>query len=174
MRPSSVDSDQQKRTAPTCLRRTLAAASTSWFRSAMPGYVSPMNSATFQDFARRYTAAWCSHDPTMVAAFFAEHGSLVVNGQEPAVGRSAIADIARGFYEAFPDTVLVMDLARLAGDRAVYLWTYKGTNTGPGGTGHAVSFNGWEQWTLGDDGLIAVSDGRFDTAEYERQLAHGV
>ena len=140
----------------------------------MPGYVSPMDNDTFQDFARRYTAAWCSHDPTMVAAFFAEDGSLAVNGQEPAVGRSAIADIARGFYEAFPDTVLVMDLARLAGDHAVYLWTYKGTNTGPGGTGHAVSFTGWGQWTLGDDGLIDVSDGRFDTAEYERQLAHGV
>jgi len=109
-----------------------------------------------------------------VASFFAEDGSLAVNGQEPAVGRSAIADIARDFYEAFPDTVVVMDLARLAGDRAVYMWTYEGTNTGPGGTGHAVRFNGWEQWTLDHDGLIAVSDGRFDTAEYERQLAHGV
>ena len=54
------------------------------------------------------------------------------------------------------------------------MWTYEGTNTGPGGSGHVVSFNGWELWILDDDGLIAVSDGRFDTAEYERQLAHGV
>lgn len=133
-----------------------------------------MNNDAFQDLVRRYTAAWCSHDPLLVASFFAEDGSLAVNGQEPAVGRSAIADIARGFYEAFPDTVVVLDLARLAGDRAVYMWTYGGTNTGPGGSGHAVSFRGWELWILDDDGLIAVSDGRFDTAEYERQLAHGV
>ena len=138
------------------------------------GYVSSMTDDAFQDFARRYTAAWCSHDPTAVASFFAENGSLAVNGQEPAVGRAAIADIARGFYEAFPDTVVIMDLARLAGDRAVYLWTYEGTNTGPGGTGHAVRFNGWEQWSLDGDGLIAISDGRFDTVEYERQLGHGI
>jgi uncharacterized protein (TIGR02246 family) len=133
-----------------------------------------MTNAEFQDFARRYTAAWCSHDPLSVASFFAEDGSLAVNGQEPAAGRVAIADIARGFYEAFPDTVVVMDLARVAGDRAVYMWTYEATNSGPGGTGHAVRFNGWEQWILDDDGLIKVSDGRFDTAEYERQLAFGV
>lgn len=37
-----------------------------------------------------------------MASFFAEDGSLAVNGQEPAVGQPAIADIARGFYEAFP------------------------------------------------------------------------
>ena len=76
--------------------------------------------------------------------------------------------------DAFPDTVLVMDRARLAGDRGVYLWTYEGTNTGPGGTGNEVRFSGWEQWTFGDDGLVAVSDGRFDTVEYERQLLEGI
>ena len=74
-------------------------------------------------------------------------------------------------WAAFPDTVVILDLARLAGDRAVYMWTYEGTNTGPAGTGHRVRFNGWEQWTLDSNGLISVSDGRFDTAEYERQLA---
>jgi uncharacterized protein (TIGR02246 family) len=128
----------------------------------------------FQDLARRYTAAWCSHDAMSVASFFAEDGSLAVNGQEPAVGRPAIADVVGGFYEAFPDTVVIMDLARLAGDHAIYMWTYEGTNTGPGGSGHAVRFNGWEHWTLDAAGLIAVSDGRFDTAEYERQLLHGI
>lgn len=133
-----------------------------------------MNNDAFQEFARRYSAAWCSHDPVSVASFFAENGSLAVNGQAPAVGRPAIANIARGFYQAFPDTVVVMDIARLAGDRAVFMWTYEATNTGPGGTGHAVRFDGWEQWILDHDGLIEASDGWFDTAEYERQLAHGV
>lgn len=142
--------------------------------ASAPDYCPRMTNDAFQDLAQRYTAAWCSRDPDSVASFFTPDGSLAVNGQEPAVGRAAIADIARGFYEAFPDTVVIMDLARLAGDRAVYLWTYEGTNTGPGGTGHAVRFNGWEQWTLDDNGLIAISDGRFGTAEYERQLAHGI
>ena len=64
--------------------------------------------------------------------------------------------IARGLYEALPETVVVMDLARLAANSAVYMWTYEGTNTGPGGTGHAVNFNEWELWILDDDGLIAA------------------
>jgi hypothetical protein len=56
----------------------------------------------------------------------------------------------------------------------VYLWTYEGTNTGSGGTGHAVRFNGWESWTFSTDGVVAVSVGNFEVEEYERQLAEGV
>jgi hypothetical protein len=29
-------------------------------------------------------------------------------------------------------------------------------------------------WRIGDDGLIAESLGNFDTAEYQRQVEHGV
>ena len=126
------------------------------------------------DFARRYTAAWCSHDAASVAAFFSEGGSLTVNDGEPAVGRSSITEVVQGFYDAFPDTVVLMDAARGAGGHGVYLWTYEGTNNGPGGTGHAVRFSGWEKWTFASDGRIEVSDGRFDAAEYERQLAEGI
>ena len=126
------------------------------------------------DFARRYTAAWCSHDAASVAACFSEVGSLAVNDGEPAIGRPAIAEVVQGFYDAFPDTVVLMDVARGAGDHGVYLWTYEGTNTGPGGSGHAVRFSGWEKWTFSSDGLIEVSDGRFDAAEYEQQLAEGI
>ena len=133
-----------------------------------------MNATELQDFARRYTEAWCSHDPESVASFFAEDESLAVNGQEPAVGRAAIADIAQGFYDAFPDTVVILDLARARGRPRGLHVDLRGTNTRTGGTGHQVRFNGWEQWTLDIDGLISISDGRFDTAEYERQLTHGV
>lgn len=87
---------------------------------------------------------------------------------------AAIAEVVQGFYDAFPDTVVIMDAVRGARDRAVYLWTYEGTNTGPGGTGKRVSFNGWEAWTFSEDGLIATSIGTFDADEYARQLAEGV
>ena len=56
----------------------------------------------------------------------------------------------------------------------MYLWTYEGTNTGPGGTGNRVRFSGWEAWTFGFDGLVAQSLGNFDATDYERQLAEGV
>ncbi len=61
------------------------------------------------EFARRYTAAWCSQNPSTVAAFFSPNGSLRVNQADPADGRSAITEVARGFMTAFPDLKVRMD-----------------------------------------------------------------
>jgi uncharacterized protein (TIGR02246 family) len=129
--------------------------------------------AQLRDFAQRYTAAWCSRNAPSVAAFFAPNGTLSVNGA-PAVGRHAITEVAQGFMTAFPDMQLLMDGIRLWDERAVYHWTFVGTNTGPGGTGHRVRFSGFEEWKFGSDGLIAESHGHFDAAAYQRQLEHGM
>ncbi len=126
-----------------------------------------------EDFASRYTAAWCSQDAARVAAFFAENGSLTINAGEPAVGRAAITEAAQGFMTAFPDMVVAMDSLGRAGGRVTYHWTLTGTNTGPGGTGNAVRISGYEAWRFGPDGLIAESWGHFDAADYERQLTMG-
>jgi hypothetical protein len=37
-----------------------------------------------------------------------------------------------------------------------------------------VRINGYELWKIDNDGLIAESKGHLDSAEYERQLKHGV
>ena len=129
--------------------------------------------AKLRDFAERYTAAWCNRNPASVAAFFSPDGSLSVNGT-PAVGRNAIAEVAQGFMTAFPDMQLLMDDLVVQGDRARYHWTFIGTNTGPGGTGRRVRFSGYEEWRIGEDGLVAESQGHFDAADYQRQLEGGV
>lgn len=129
--------------------------------------------AQLHDLAKRYTAAWCSKDPASVATFYSPDGSLKVNGDAPAVGRSAITQVAQGFMTTFPDMVLTMDEVLIQGDRAVYHWTLAGTNTGPGGTGQRVRISGFEEWEIGADGLIAESQGHFDEASYQRQLKHG-
>jgi hypothetical protein len=49
-----------------------------------------------------------------------------------------------------------------------------GTNTGLGGTGNKGRISGYELWKIDNDGLIAESKGHFDSAEYDRQLKHGV
>jgi hypothetical protein len=67
-----------------------------------------------------------------------------------------------------------MDKLLRRGERAEYHWTMLGTNTGPGGKGHWVRISGFELWEIGSDGLIASSRGQFDSAEYQRQLEHGV
>ena len=130
--------------------------------------------AKLRDFAARYTAAWCSRNPASVAAFYSQDGSLSVNGGAPAVGRIAVAEVARGFMTAFPDLRLLMDDLVIQGGRTEYHWTFIGTNTGPGGTGHRVCFCGFEVWKIGDDGLVAESQGHFDSADYQRQLECGV
>jgi hypothetical protein len=124
-----------------------------------------------RDFARDYTGAWCSQDPARVAAHYAPEGSLTINDGPPAVGRAAITEAARSFMVAFPDLRVEMDELRLRGATTEYHWTLVGTNTGPGGTGRQVRISGFEEWTIGDDGLIAASLGHYDEAEWERQLA---
>lgn len=129
-----------------------------------------LNEAKLREFATRYTAAWGRQNAASVASFFAENGSLKINAGVPAVGRPAITEAAQGFMTGFPDMVVTMDSLSLAGGRVTYHWTLNGTNTGPGGTGNAVRISGYEEWTIGTDGLIARSLGHFDEAEYQRQL----
>ena len=125
-------------------------------------------------FAERYTAAWCSMDPAVVAQHYAPEGSLAINGGAPAVGRDAITAVAASFYEALPDMHVYFEGLVVDEDRIEYHWTFTGTNTGPGGTGNAVRVKGYESWTIDEHGLIAASLGSYDAEEYARQLAEGV
>jgi uncharacterized protein (TIGR02246 family) len=126
-----------------------------------------------REFARRYTAAWCSQDAASVASFFSPNGSLTINGGTPSVGRTRIAEAAHGFMTAFPDLKVCMDDLVERGDKVVYEWTLEGTNRGPGGTGNRVRVSGFEEWRIGDDGLVAESLGDYDAAEYQRQVDQG-
>ena len=129
-----------------------------------------MTAAEMNDHAVRYTAAWNSGDPAQVAMLVAENGSLKVNDAAPAVGRPAITAVAEGFMTAFPDLRLDMLELRSGEDGVQYHWRFVGTNTGPGGTGAAVDFSGYEAWTFGEDKLVVQSLGHFDEADYLAQL----
>lgn len=132
-----------------------------------------LNLDQLRDFATRYTAAWCSHNPGAVAAFFSPNGSLKINDGAPSVGRTALAEAARSFMTTFPDMKVFFDDLRQKGPRVEFHWTLTGTNTGPDGTGKKVRISGFESWKFSADGLIEDSLGHFDTVEYARQLMHG-
>jgi len=127
-------------------------------------------STDLQDFAAKYTAAWCSQNAASVAAFYAPDGALTINEGAPACGRAAIAEAAQAFMTAFPDMRVSMDGLIVVDGRTEYHWFLEGTNSGPGGTGRRISLHGFEHWKLGADGLIADSQGHFDVGLYERQL----
>jgi len=42
-----------------------------------------------REFARSYTDAWCSHDPTRVADHFVSGGTIAINGGDPTEVASA-------------------------------------------------------------------------------------
>ena len=121
------------------------------------------------EFARRYTEAWCSHDPAGVADHYRPGGTIAINGGDP----TEITEVARSFMSAFPDIQVFMDDLFFKEDTVEFHWTFTGTNAGPGGTGKWVRISGFEEWTFGDDGLVAESQGHYDQAEYDRQLEHG-
>ena len=123
-----------------------------------------------RDFARSYTEAWCTHDPASVASHYVPGGTIAINGGEP----TDVTEVARAFITAFPDIEVLMDDVVVRGEAVVYHWTFTGTNTGPGGTGKAVRISGYEEWTFGEGGLVATSQGYYDQDEYERQLQHGL
>jgi hypothetical protein len=123
--------------------------------------------ARLRSFAEAYTAAWCSREAARVASFYEEGGSLSVNCDTPAVGREAIAEVARGFMIAFPDLRVFLDELRVDDAGTSYHWTLTGTYAA---TGRAVRISGREVWRIGEGGLIAESRGHFDEEEYLRQV----
>lgn len=128
-----------------------------------------MDEGGIHDFARSYTNAWCGHDPARVAAHYIPGGTIAINGGDP----TEVTEVARSFIEAFPNIQVFMDDLVVRDETVEYHWTFTGTNDGPGGTGKSVRISGFEEWTLGDDGLVVRSRGSYDQDEYDRQLAHG-
>jgi hypothetical protein len=128
------------------------------------------DSSRLGEFATHYTAAWCSHSASSVAAFYSELGSLTINNGPPAVGRKAVERAAQSFMTAYPDLVVKFDRLEPKVDRVLYHWTFSGANTGPGGTGNQVRISGYEDWKIGSDGLIADSKGHYDAQDWNRQV----
>ena len=130
--------------------------------------------ARIQKLAQRQTAAWDNHDANALADNYAEIGWIIINGGTPWAGRAGLATMASSYMEAFPDLGMTMIDIHIAGDRAVWSWNLTGTNSGPGGTGQAVNFCGYEVWRIDENCLIAESYGYYDSAAYLHQVEHGL
>lgn len=123
---------------------------------------------TAQKLGHDYSAAWSSKAPAAVASFYSADGQIVINGGQPMRGHEAIAEMAAGFYAAFPDLIVRCDDFRIAGKHALFLWTLEGHHAE---TKNFVRVGGWEEWDLDDQSKVKSSQGWFDTVEYEDQIA---
>ncbi|MEM7120598.1 MAG: nuclear transport factor 2 family protein [Pseudomonadota bacterium] len=117
--------------------------------------------------ATAYAAAWSSHKPESVAAFYEEDGRITINKGDPVIGRAAFAETAAGFYQDFPDLIVRMDEVRLSGNHALFAWTLEGHHSQ---TANHVKVSGWEEWTLSDAPRVIESFGWFDAEDYQRQI----
>ena len=136
--------------------------------ASTPGAVSP--SPELWELAAKCARAWSSQDPEGMASCYEESGWQSINGGPRAEGRTALADVAKSYMEAFPDLQVSLDQLLTAGDSAFFVWTLTGTNTGPGGTNNPVRVSGIEVWQMGESGLIACSQGFYDAGVYDDQL----
>ncbi len=128
------------------------------------------NSGDVYGIAKRHANAWMAHDAEGVAALYEEEAVFIINLGEPMNGRGDIAEMVQGYCEEFPDLKLFSDKVRVAGDRAIALWTAEGTSKE---TGKFIKFSGWESWKISPKGLISSSDGWYDAEDYERQCQEG-
>lgn len=126
-----------------------------------------IDQARLTQIATDYTAAWNSKQPEAVASFYAPDGEIVINHGPPWRDRAGIAEMAAGFYADVPDLSLTCNDVRIAGDHAVYVWTFTGHDAG---TGNPLTVRGWEEWDLTADGLVQASRGWFDAEEYAAQV----
>jgi steroid delta-isomerase-like uncharacterized protein len=127
------------------------------------------------EIAERYMAAWNSHDPDAVAAFFAPDAVYDDRGAgEVAEGRDAIRAHVRAVFEAFPD--LRFEVVRLAhGDNFTCAeWTcrmtHRGQLSGLAPTGRSLESAGVDVATLRSDGAIAHLVSFYDGAAIMRGL----
>lgn len=127
-----------------------------------------------KDFGKNYAAAWSGQDAQAHAKFFSPNGLQTVNNGTPAVGHDAIAKVAQGYMDAFPDMLVVCDSLPTTSKGVEFHWTLTGTNSGPGGTGKKVHISGVEILKFDNNGLITESNGSFDEHEYNRQLKYGI
>ena len=125
-----------------------------------------MDAGPIRELAQSYTEAWCSRDAARVASHYAPGATIAINGGEPA----GIEEVAASFIAAFPDITVYLDDLVVRDEVVEYRWTFTGTSSE---TGKWVRIPGFEEWTIGSDGLIETSKGTFDEAEYERQLREG-
>lgn len=118
--------------------------------------------------ANSYTAAWTSHNGVSVADHFTDDGQITVNNGDLLTGHKAIAEMAEGFYAAFPDLHLMCDDIRVSANHALFVWTFYGHHSE---TKAFTKVSGWEEWDVSDDVKIKSSRGWFDVEDYAAQIS---
>lgn len=104
---------------------------------------------------RNLLEAWNTHDPELIRTFYApEYEGVDVGEAEPRRGPRDVAQTVERYLRAFPDLRFVEDDIVVQGDRAVVVWTARGTHGGQlmriPPTGREISVRGTSVFTVRD------------------------
>lgn len=127
-----------------------------------------LDQKTLKTLSTDYANAWSSKSAQAVASFYEPDAYFSLNGDAPAKGVSAIADVIDGFHTSFPDMKMMCDGVRGSGSHVLFLWTFYGHHFE---TKAFVRLSGWEEWDLSKSGKIQSAKGWFDTVDFENQIA---
>jgi steroid delta-isomerase-like uncharacterized protein len=119
-------------------------------------------------------AAWNTHDLDRATAIFAaDYEGNDVAQVEPQYGPAAIRRALAGYFQAIPDVIFTLGDLIVAGERAVALWTARGTHLGTlmniPASGRRVTVRGVSTFTV-QDGQITKADFIWDVAGLLREI----
>jgi uncharacterized protein (TIGR02246 family) len=138
--------------------------------------------ATLDKNITAYMAAWSAHDPSKAATYLAKNATFLdMTVGTPVKGRENIKnDVIAYFINACPDCKWTRDKTQtLFGKNKIsYVWTYKGTNTEPWGTGptavqdkdKAFKFSGQTFIQFTDAGKILHEYDYYDGYGFQAQI----
>jgi steroid delta-isomerase-like uncharacterized protein len=104
---------------------------------------------------RELLGAWNTHDPELIKSFYApEYEGVDVGEAEPRRGPRDVAQTVERYLRAFPDLHFVENDIVVQDDRAVLVWTARGTHEGKlmriPPTGREITVRGTSVFTIRD------------------------
>ena len=143
---------------------------------SIPNFCAEVHYNEATEVTRRYHAAWNGRDADALVAAFTEDGRFCNPDTNPGVGGEALAEYIKGLWSAFPDFhIELFNAGEIEPGLVAHHWLVKGTNTGQGVdgsalTGRALTLRGASIIRL--DGEKIVSDQcYFDRVAVSEQLA---
>lgn len=85
-----------------------------------------------EQLIKELVAAWNTHDPGRVAAWYTEDCSVIdVAIATPLAGRQAVRSMFEGYFRAFPDLEIVPEDIVIDDNRVALFWSATATHLGP-------------------------------------------
>ena len=134
----------------------------------------PDYAAQHQPAVDAYVAAWSGADLGGLDAAMTADVKRQSPGGLSSDGLDALKKVMTDLRTSYPDTKVVLDENYHMQDRSFHLWTFTGTNTGPGAalpTGKSVKLTG-ATFMRYQDGKIAEERVYFDALDWQLQLGY--